>query len=264
MKPGEAKAALSTMAGAARAVGRLMRQNLAVVSKKVNSASQHDIKLDLDVRSQKLIERRLRRAYPRIALFGEEGVAGNPEAEHRWVVDPIDGTVNFTYGIPHACISIALQEKRGTNYRTLAGVVYDPFLDEMWSAIRGQSARLNGRIIRVTQRRKLREAIVAMGFAKNETTMKRGLPAFLALLPRVRKIRLLGAAALSMTWVAAGRMDAYLEFGVRLWDIAAGGLIVECAGGEFWHRALEGDETYRICVNNGQLRPQIEKVIGKI
>ena len=185
-----------------------------------------------------------------------------------------DGTVNFAYGIPHACVSIALQVRRrrsnargshpDANYETLLGVVYDPFLDEFWTALRGHPARLNGKIIRVSRRKHLREAIVAMGFAKYEVTMQKMLPAFNALVPRVRKMRLLGAAALSMTWVATGRLDAYKEYGVRLWDIAAGGLIVECAGGEFWHKPIEGEHTYQILVNNGWLRKKIEKIAGRV
>lgn len=257
---------------AARAAGALMSKNLRS-TKKINEQSQHDIKLELDVRCQQLIERRLQTDFPAVAVLGEEGVAGDPQAAARWVVDPIDGTVNFTYGIPHACVSIALQirdSKRGvgrkvnkgnsgdSRYTTLVGVVYDPFLDEMWTAIKGQPARLNGRVIHVSKRRKLDEAIIAMGFAKYEVTLQKMLPIFNRLVPRVRKIRLLGAAALSMTWVAAGRLDAYKEYGVRLWDIAAGGLIIECAGGEFWHRPVEGEHAYEICVNNGLLRKQIE------
>ena len=251
-----------------------MRRHLGS-SKKINSATQHDIKLELDVRCQKLIERKLRATFPDVAVLGEEGVLGDPQSARRWVVDPIDGTVNFTYGIPHACVSIALQtrsskfEVQGSkfkrpshpdaDYQTIVGVVYDPFLDELWTAICGQPARLNGKIIRVSRRRKLAEAIVAMGFAKDRTTLAKMLPVFHALVPRVRKIRLLGAAALSMTWVAAGRMDAYTECGIRLWDIAAGGLIVECAGGEFWRRPIAGEHAYELCVSNGRLRRQLEK-----
>ena len=89
------------------------------------------------------------------------------------------------------------------------------------------------------------------------------LPVFNHLIHRVRKIRLLGAAALSMTWVADGRMDAYKEYGVRLWDIAAGGLIVECAGGEFWYRCVGDDHTYEICVSNGIMRKQIDREVGR-
>ena len=155
-------------------VGALMRRNLHA-SKRANSVTQHDIKLELDVRCQKLIEKALRRTFPHVAVLGEEGTAGRTDAEYRWVVDPIDGTVNFAYGIPHACVSIALQQRARTagtaefedGYQTLVGVVYDPFCDELWTAIRGQAARLNGKIIRVSKRRKLREAILSIGFAKS-------------------------------------------------------------------------------------------------
>lgn len=136
-------------------------------------------------------------------------------------------------------------------YTTLVGVVYDPFLDEMWTAVRGQKAKLNGKPISVSSRSKLDEAIVAMGFAKYTKTLALMLPVFNRLVHRVRKVRLLGAAALSMTWTANGRLDAYIENGVRLWDVAAGGLIVECAGGEFWWQPVEGDYAVEICVSNG-------------
>ena len=109
---------------------------------------------------------------------GEEGVSGNPDADARWVVDPIDGTVNFAHSIPHACVSIALQVRRNEACETLVGVVYDPFCDELWTAIRGQPARLNGRIIRVSNRNNLREAIVSLGFAKSKSHLVRTLPYF--------------------------------------------------------------------------------------
>ena len=147
-----------------------MRRQLSA-TKRANKVTQHDIKLELDVRSQALIEKTLRRAFPQVAILGEEGVVGDEDAEFRWVVDPIDGTVNFAYGIPHACVSIALQRRAPSartaayhdGYDTLLGVIYDPFCDELWTAIRGQPARLNGKIIRVSRRRKLSEAIVSIG-----------------------------------------------------------------------------------------------------
>jgi myo-inositol-1(or 4)-monophosphatase len=231
--------------------------------KRATAVTQHDIKLELDVRCQKLIEKALHFSFPGVALLGEEGIAGDPSAEYRWVVDPIDGTVNFTYGIPHACVSIALQRKReerrrkredATDYEALVGVVYDPFCDELWTAIRGQPARLNGKIIHVSRRRKLSEAVVSIGFAKTRETLERTLPYFNQLVRRVRKVRIMGAAALALTYVATGRFDAYIEGGIRLWDIAAGGLIVECAGGEFWHKPIPGAYAYRMVVSNGLLR----------
>ena len=279
----ETKRALATAVTAARAAGKMMRDNLRE-TKKINEATQHDIKLELDVRCQKRIERELRRTFPQIPILGEEGVLGDPEAPVRWVVDPIDGTVNFSYGIPHACVSIALQNRvssfefrvsssrkrpakletrnpkpETSEFHSVVGVVYDPFTDELWTAIRGQAARLNGKVIRVSQRRKLNEAIVALGFAKQPATLNRMLPTLNDLIHRVRKIRIMGAAALSLVYVATGRMDAYLEYGLRLWDIAAGGLIVECAGGRFQSRAVGDDYTYEITASNARLASVLEQ-----
>ena len=263
MKAGkmDLRRAEATAVKAARAVGALMRRCLHE-KKQANEVTQHDIKLELDVRSQKLIEKTLRSAFPGTALLGEEGIIGDPQSDWRWVVDPIDGTVNFTYGIPHACVSIALQRRSlkptkttyPDGYDTLLGVVYDPFCDELWTAIRGQRARLNGRAIRVSGHRKLEECIVSIGFAKSRENVDATLPYFSKLVYRVRKIRMMGAAALALTYVASGRFDAYIERGIRIWDIAAGGLIIECAGGEFWREPIPGDYAYRMVASNGLLR----------
>jgi len=246
---------------AARSVGSLLKKNLNA-AKRANEVTQHDIKLELDVRSQQLIEKSLHAAFPAIPLLGEEGSAGDMEAEYRWVVDPIDGTVNFTYGIPHACVSIALQQRRPSGhaaeyqdgYETLLGVIYDPFCDELWTAQLGTPARLNGKSIRVSARPKLEEAIVCLGFAKTQESLKRTLPYFNQLVPRVRKVRIMGSAALALTYVATGRFDAYIESGIRLWDVAAGGLIVQRAGGEYWHQPIPGEHAYRLIASNGLLR----------
>jgi myo-inositol-1(or 4)-monophosphatase len=255
------KQAQSVAVRAALAVGALMRRHQHA-SKRAAMVTQHDIKLELDVRSQKLIERMLHRAFPGVAVLGEEGVVGNTGADCRWVVDPIDGTVNFAYGIPHACISIALQGMAANagpsdypdGYNTLLGVVYDPFCGELWTAIRGETARLNGRPIHVSRRAKLREAVVSVGFTKTRESLAATLPFFNKLVHRVRKIRMMGSAALGLTYVACGRFDAYVEREIRIWDIAAGGLIIECAGGEFWHQALPGEYRYRATATNGLLR----------
>jgi myo-inositol-1(or 4)-monophosphatase len=253
--------AQSAAVRAAKAVGASMRLHLHG-NKHAHLATQHDIKLDLDVRSQKLIEKTLSKTFPRVPLLGEEGDVGRADAEYRWVVDPIDGTVNFAYGIPHACVSIALQRRAKPasaadfpdGYQTVVGVIYEPFNDELWTAIRGQPARLNGKVIHVSPRRKLAEAIVSIGFAKSRQYIDSTLPYFSKLVYRVRKVRMMGAAALGLTYVATGRFDAYIERGIHLWDIAAGGLIVECAGGEFWHRPIPGAHAYRMVATNGLLR----------
>ena len=240
-----------------------MRQNFRS-AKKITEETRYDIKLELDVRCQKLIERRLRRAFPATAILGEEGTLGDLNAATRWVVDPIDGTVNFSYGIPHSCVSIAFQIKHETpsaaTYETLAGIVYDPFCDELWTGLRASRARLNGLPIQVSKRTTLRESIVAIGFAKEPNTLRRMIPTLNTLLRRVRKVRIMGAAALSLVYVAGGRMDAYVEYGLRLWDIAAGGLILECAGGDFFHEPVAGDYRYRLIANNGRLRRALSRL----
>jgi len=258
-----ARSGLKAAVDAALKAGALLRKHQHSV-KKINEQIQHDIKLELDVRTQKLIEAHFRGTFPEAAIFGEEGVSGDPSAEFRWVVDPIDGTVNFAYGIPHACVSIALQRRarRGKGvtrdgYETIAGVVHDPFTDETWTAEINGPARLNGKKISVSKRSRVDEAIVSMGFAKTHDTAKLILPHLNDLVYRVRKIRIMGSAALSMVYVASGRFDAYIEGGVRLWDIAAGGLILERAGGEFWREEIDQEHTYRLLANNGLLRKKL-------
>lgn len=273
MKPSEQKRALIAAVNAARAAGALMRKNR-LAPKKANEITQHDIKLELDVLCQQLIEGKLKRGFPKISVLGEEGDSGDADSELRWVIDPIDGTVNFAYGIPHACVSIALQEKCSDakkagrhsitpdGYSTIIGVVYDPFVDELWTATRGGKAYCNDEVISVSNRAKLDEAIVAMGFSKRTDTLTEMLPVLNRMVHRVRKIRLMGAAALAMVYVASGRHEAYLEAGIRLWDIAAGGLILECAGGDFYHQPIEGERhAYRLVVNNGLLRKQIQALM---
>jgi myo-inositol-1(or 4)-monophosphatase len=269
MKISDQRRALKAAEAAAREVGTLLRKNLRL-SKRINSSEQHDIKLELDVRCQKLIEKRLRLAFPEFAVLGEEGIVGNPLSTDRWVVDPIDGTVNFTYGIPHACVSIALQHQNGkansealkknpdAAFETTLGLVYDPFTDEMFTAIRGEKAKLNGTAISVSERTRVDEAIVSIGFAKSPASLERMLPQFNVIVHKVRKVRMMGAAALALVYVAAGRFDAYIEGGVRLWDVAAGGLILECAGGDFYHEAIGTDHSYRVLANNGKLRKKLQ------
>ena len=133
MNQKEQHRALQTAVTAALEAGRLMRRN-AHVANKVDAATRHDIKLELDVRCQALIQRRLLEGFPTSAVLGEEGVAGDARSPLRWVVDPIDGTVNFTYGIPHACESVALDLRDPNSaggYRTVVGVVYEPFAVEL-------------------------------------------------------------------------------------------------------------------------------------
>jgi myo-inositol-1(or 4)-monophosphatase len=218
---------LETAIAAAHAAGELLRTHFGEPLQ-VDKFEAHDIKLELDVRTQDLITRLLLTAFPDHALYGEEGIAGNQESDHHWIVDPIDGTVNYFYGIPHFCISIAL--RRGTEMQL--GVIYDPMRNELWQAVRGEAPLLNGKPMRVSTRAKLSEAVVSIGMSKSSTTISTGVPVLATYAQRVRKTRLMGSAALDLAYVACGRLDAYIEQSVSLWDIAAGQLLVETAGGK--------------------------------
>jgi myo-inositol-1(or 4)-monophosphatase len=237
---------------AARAAGKIMHANWHK-PKRVNSAEAHDIKLELDVRCQALIEKILAGAFPQIPVLGEEGITGDVTAEYRWVIDPIDGTVNYFFGLPHACVSIALQHRA----QSVVGVIYDPFTDELWTTTKGAPTRLNGKIVRVSNRSKLSDAVIAIGFSKNKQNLEISLPHVNRLARRVKKIRILGSAALELAYVASGRLDAYVERTINLWDVAAGSLLVENAGGEFYVRPAP-DGKLRMCADNGKLRKKLQ------
>jgi myo-inositol-1(or 4)-monophosphatase len=247
---------LTTAVKAARAAGKIMRDNWHR-PKRVNSAEAHDIKLELDVRCQKRITKILHQAFPQISLLGEEGCSGDAASEHRWVVDPIDGTVNYFFGMPHAAVSIALEQRLGKNYQALVGVIYDPFTDELWTATRGGKTRLNGRVVRASKRGKVGDAVVAMGFSKSKENLEKSLPHLIRLSRRALKIRLMGSAALELAYVASGRLDLYVERTINLWDIAAGALMVECSGGEMFLKKLP-EGRFRMCADNGRLRRKLQ------
>jgi myo-inositol-1(or 4)-monophosphatase len=278
MKTISQKSSLATAVQAARAAGKVMRANWHL-PKRVKVMEAHDIKLELDVRCQKLIEKILRSAFPFIPLLGEEGDSGDVNAEYRWVVDPIDGTVNYFFGMPHAAVSIALQVRsdkwqvagdkknirrrashpvtRHLSHVTRLGVIYDPFTDELWTVVRGRPTRLNGRVVRVSRRARLDEAVIAMGFSKSRENLEKSLPHLNRLARRVKKIRIMGSAALELAYVASGRLDAYIERTINLWDVAAGALMVECSGGEFHTRPAPGGK-FRMCADNGRLRKKLQ------
>jgi myo-inositol-1(or 4)-monophosphatase len=211
-----------------------------------------DIKLELDLQCQKLIEETVLGAFPEHAFFGEEGIAGATDSPYQWVVDPLDGTVNYFYGIPHFCVSVALRREG----ETILGVIYDPMQDELFEAERGRGAFLNGRPIESSTRDRLGDCVVMMGFAKTADSIGAGVERFAKLAYQVRKTRMLGSAALALAYVACGRLDAYIEELISLWDIAAGHLIVEEAGGTVELRpspVSEEEEKFAIVASNGRV-----------
>src|SRR5215468_7967031 len=238
---------LDAAENAARKAGEALRKNFHR-SQHVNAFAAHDIKLAIDVQTQELITKLLLTKFPEHALYGEEGIVGDQSSEHQWVVDPLDGTVNYFYGIPHFCVSIALRLHK----EIVVGVIHDPIRNEMWIGQRGEVSKLNGSPIHVSDRAELAEAVISIGLAKTGETINTNFPLLQQMIHRVRKCRVFGSAALDLAYVASGRFDAYTETGISLWDIAAGWLLVENAGGTVDLRPLQHmKDKYSIVASNG-------------
>jgi myo-inositol-1(or 4)-monophosphatase len=217
----------------------------------VNSTYAHDIKLAADVECQELIFQILLDHFPKTRCIGEEGDSnnpGDPKAEHEWIVDPIDGTMNLAMGIPHFCVSIAARE--AATKRIILGVIYDPLRQELFTAERGSGTYLNGVRQKVSTRTKLSEAVLAVGFAKTQESIDHCLKLYQIYGSTARKLRAMGSAALDLAYVASGRLDAYIEQGVNLWDVAAGHVLVEEAGGVMEVEEKK-DGSLRICASSG-------------
>lgn len=240
---------LETAEEAARAAGGLLKSHFGRPLN-VDENLAHDIKLELDKRSQTLIESLILSRFPDHAIYGEEGIRGDQDSEYQWVIDPIDGTVNFFYSVPHFAISIALRQAG----KIIVGVIYDPMRDEMWTVSSDHAPALNGRPIQVSDRSSLGEAIVSVGVAKSIDSINSSLPLFEKMVRNAKKCRMMGSASLDIAYVACGRLDAYIEGAISLWDVAAGILMVEKAGGTvtLTPHASQADK-YAIVASSGKI-----------
>ena len=232
---------------AAKEAGKLLKANFGLDAA-VDEATHHDIKLALDRESQALIESILLGARPGDALYGEEGLGGDPDSDRQWIVDPIDGTVNFYYGIPHFCVSIALRVAG----EVIVGVIHDPIVGETWTVEKGGVPMLDGRPIKVSGRKNLEVCALYIGCGKDEEALRTGLERFRKASLKARKMRMMGSAALGLAYIASGRLDGYIESRISLWDIAAGKLLVEAAGGKVTlEPAINHEDAWAIVATNG-------------
>ncbi len=212
---------------AARAAGRIHLKRMNHISI-ANKSNVIDLVTEADRESEAAVIEVLRRAFPTHAILAEESGVSGDSSEHRWIIDPLDGTTNFAHGYPQFCISIAY-ERRG---RLQSAVVFDAFKREMFVAHRGRGARLNGRPIRVTRTPTLANSLLVTGFPYDRRERRRYYLTFWeAFMMRTHGVRRTGSAALDLAWVACGRVDAFWEFGLKPWDVAAGALLVDEAGG---------------------------------
>jgi myo-inositol-1(or 4)-monophosphatase len=198
------------------------RTDLAVSAK----STPTDPVSEADEAAEALIRARITAARPDDGILGEEEGDAEGTSGVRWVVDPLDGTVNFLFGIPQWAVSIAAEDADGA----LAGVVYDPMRDELWSAERDGPARCGDTVLRGSAKTDLAHALLATGFGYDAEVRAIQGAAIARILPRVRDIRRLGSAALALAWTAAGRYDAFYERGLKAWDLAAGALLCRQAG----------------------------------
>jgi myo-inositol-1(or 4)-monophosphatase len=245
---------------AARAAGNLIIRALQRPDTiKFAEKNPNDFVTEVDQRVEREIIAAIKKAYPTHSILGEESGETEGDEDYLWVIDPIDGTRNFMHGFPHFAISIAVFIKGKLEH----GVIYDPMKQELFTATRGKGALLNDRKIRVSQRKTLSGALLGTGFAYRHTDAEDSFPGkvFQAILPQCGDIRRAGAATLDLAYVACGRFDGFWEMGLKLWDVAAGVLLVKEAGGMV--SDLHGGEDYLKTGNVVAANPAILKLMLK-
>lgn len=215
---------------AERAGNYIVRENLNVDRMTVHQKKPNDFVSDVDKAAEHMIVEALKKTYPDHGFICEESGSSNADADYVWLIDPLDGTTNFLRGIPHYCVSIACLHQG----KVIHAVVHDPIRRETFSASRGRGAYVNGRRMRVRASKGLDGALLGTGIPfsdRNEQLIAPYIATLTELLPQTAGVRRAGAAALDLAYVAAGRFDAFWEVGLSSWDMAAGALLVQEAGG---------------------------------
>jgi myo-inositol-1(or 4)-monophosphatase len=248
----------------AREAGHLLAERMGRLVQ-ITNKGEIDLVTEGDLAAEKLIIERIRSHYPRHSILAEESgeaiVAGAAGGEWKWIVDPLDGTTNYAHGYPCFCVSIAVERAGSMEF----GVIYDPLRDEMFTAERGQGAALNERRIRVSQIEDLNRAMVCTGFPYDVRERPQFALHFTNFTLHAQAVRRDGSAALDLAYVACGRFDGFWEDGLNPWDIAAGVLIVEEAGGrvtDFTGRPLD-IYTPKVLVSNGLIHESMMRVLQK-
>ncbi len=213
---------------AARKAGDVITQALARLEEvKIIVKGKNGITTDVDQKAEQVIIKTLQRSYPDYGFLCEESGEIQGDEEYTWIVDPLDGTTNFIHGYPHFCVSIAL--KHGDNIEH--GVIWDPIRQELFTATRGRGSQVNNRRMRVSQRRKLDGSLISVSFLKHPAKSELADQMRQNIAQRAAGLRRSGSAALDLAYVAAGRLDACIDWKLSAWDIAAGTLLVQEAGG---------------------------------
>ena len=252
----ELEAALS----AARSAGEVLRAGFGT-EHAITYKGEVDLVTEIDEEAERVIREELLGAFSTYGMLAEEGGELAGEEDTRWIVDPLDGTTNYAHGLPIFCVSIGL-ERAG---EVVLGVVHDPMREEIYVAERGGGATLNGEPIKVSDTGELIQALIATGFPYDRAEMPEALELFGRFAATTRGMRRLGSAALDLCYVASGRLDGYYERGIWPWDLAAGSLILEEAGGKLTNYRgdvldLDGRE---IVASNGRLHSAMTRLTGE-
>jgi myo-inositol-1(or 4)-monophosphatase len=259
-----------TADGIARQAGALLRK---FYEKGVSTEYKGDVDIvtEADRASEQLIREKLKAAFPSHGVYGEEGTRDQMESEYRWYVDPLDGTTNFAHGFPAFCVVLGLEHRPAglaadADGEMIAGVVYDPLRNEMFSAERGKGAFLNGRAIHVSKIKTLQESLTATGFPSRKRHASPNVHFYQEITLRSHGVRRAGSAALDLAYVACGRLDGFWEFNLNPWDTSAGVLLVAEAGGTVTH--FDGGkftlDSREVLATNGLILPEMKHIFVEL
>ncbi len=229
---------------------------------RVEYKGEVDLVTEADRASEAYIIERIRARFPDHSILAEEGGGRERDSAYRWYVDPLDGTTNFAHAFPFWCVSIALERSR----EMIAAAIYDPNRNELFTAERGSGAYLNNRRIQVSKTAELGSSLVATGFPTHKRYKNPNIHFYYQVNVRSHGVRRAGSAALDLSYVAAGRMDAFWEFGLKPWDVAAGALIVQEAGGRVTDMkgAAHWVTSEHVVASNALVHPQLLQIFSEI
>ena len=219
----------ATLIAAAKAAAQLIQDNIGHATSIKSKSNINDLVTEVDRACERKVIEIIKEKYPDHQIIGEEYGHQESNSEYQWIIDPIDGTVNFAHGIPLCCVSIGLAHKG----RVIMGAVYNPMMNELFMAEKGQGAFLNGQQIKVSKHHDINTSVIITGIVTYVGENRKSIEVFDLLMKGGRPVRCIGSAALSLCWVACGRAEAYFEYKLNPWDVAAGKIILEEAGGYF-------------------------------
>jgi myo-inositol-1(or 4)-monophosphatase len=246
---------------AAAEAGELLLERFAGEKRVDYKPGRANIVTDVDLLVEKLVIDILRSEYPDFGILSEESEALSGDAPYTWIIDPLDGTNNYTFGVPFFCVNIALTGGE----EVLLGLTYDPVRNEMIGAERGKGAFLGDRRLSVSKKESVKTAFIGCDMGYDAQRGRQVLDAIMSLWPDIHGLRIMGSAALGLAYVASGRLDLYLQPHLSPWDVAAGILLVEEAGGSVtdWTGEPAGVHSQRVIAGNGVLQQEFSQLVDK-